>query len=101
MGKKYIEENIEKLRKQRDDKIEGSYRQLVVKTYVYIRKGIQMSHLDYTNPKYSDISQAVFGNKNQERVIRGYIKDLNKSGYISVYGVGADKEIKILKELDF
>jgi len=24
MGKKYIEENIEKLRKQRDDKIKGS-----------------------------------------------------------------------------
>ena len=101
MGKKYIEENIEKLRKQKEDRIKGGYRELVVKTYVYIRKGIEMSHKDYVNPKYSDISKAVFGNRNEERKIRGFIKDLDKSNYISVYGVGEDKEIKILKELDF
>ncbi len=101
MGKKYIEENIEILRKQRDDKIKGSYREYVVKVYVYLRKGIKMSNTNYCNPKYSDMSKAIFGNRNDERKIRGYIKDLRKSGYISVYGVGEDKEIKIVKELDF
>ena len=38
MGKKYIEDNIEKLRKQRDDNVVGGYRDLVVKTYKYIQK---------------------------------------------------------------
>jgi murein L,D-transpeptidase YafK len=101
MGKKYIEENLEILRKQRDDKIKGSYREYVVKVYVYLRKGIQLSKTDFCNPKYSDMSKAIYGNRNEERKIRSFIKDLNKSGYISVYGVGEEKEIKILKELDF
>jgi len=101
MGKKYIEENIEKLRKQRDDKIKGSYREYVVKVYVYLRKGIQKSGTDFCNPKYSDISNAIYGNKNQESKIRSFIKDLNKSGYITIYGAGTEKEIKIVKELDF
>jgi len=43
MGKKYIEENIEKLRKQRDDRIKDGYRAYVVKVYVYLRKGIELS----------------------------------------------------------
>lgn len=101
MGKKYIEENIEILRKQRDDKVKGSYREYVVKVYVYIKKGIKMSKTDFVNPKYSDISKAVYGDRNQESKIRSFIKDLRKSGYITVYGVGPDKEIKIIKELDF
>lgn len=101
MGKKYIEDNIEKLRKQRDEKIKGSYREYVVKVYVYLRKGITMSGKDYCNPKYSDMSKAIFGNRNEESRIRSFIKDLRKSGYISVYGVGDEKEIKIVKELDF
>ncbi len=101
MGKKYIEENIEVLRKQRDDKIKGSYRYYCVKVYVYIKKGIEMSSTNYCNPKYSDMSKAIFGNRNDERKIRSFIKDLRKSGYISVYGVGDEKEIKIVKDLDF
>jgi len=101
MGKKYIEENIEILRKQRDDKIKGSYREYVVKVYVYLRKGIQLSSTDYCNPKYSDMSKAIYGSWNEESKIRSFIKDLKKSGYITVYGVGPEKEIKIVKELDF
>lgn len=99
--KKYILDNIETLRKQRDDKIKGSYRESVVKVYVYLKKGIKMSKTDYCNPKYSDMSKALFGDRNQERKIRSFIKDLRNSGYISVYGVGSEKEIKIIKELDF
>ena len=101
MGKKYIEENIEKLRKQRDDRIKDGYRAYVVKVYVYLRKGIEMSKTDYCNPKYSDMSKAIYGDRNQESKIRAFIKDLKKSGYITVYGVGTEKEIKIVKELDF
>ena len=101
MGKKYIEDNIEKLRKQKEDRVTDGYRHYVVKVYVYIRKGIELSKTDYCNPKYSDISNAIYGNKNEESRIRSFIKDLKKSGYITVYGAGADKEIKIVKELDF
>jgi hypothetical protein len=101
MGKKYIEENIEKLRRQRDEKVKDSYREYVVKVYVYIRKGIQLSKTDYCNPRYTDISKAIYGNGNQESKIRSFIKDLRDSGYITVYGVGTEKEIKIVKELDF
>ena len=101
MGKKYIEENIEKLRKQRDDNIVGSYRDLVVKTYQYIQNQINKSRSNFCNPKNADISKTVYGNRNQESNIRGFIKDLKKSGYITVYGVGLEKEIKIIKELDF
>lgn len=101
MGKKYIEENIEKLRKQKEDGIVGGYREYVIKVYVYIRKGIKLSNTDFCNPKYSDISNAIYGNKNEESKIRSFIKDLKKSGYITVYGVGTEKEIKIVKELDF
>ena len=43
MGKKYIEDNIETLRKQRDDKVVGGYRDLVVKTYDFIQKKIKKS----------------------------------------------------------
>ncbi len=101
MGKKYIEENIEKLRKQRDENVVGGYRDLVVKTYQYIQKQIKKSGSSFRNPKNTDISKAVFGNGNQESRIRGFIKDLKTSGYISVYGIGVDREIKILKDLDF
>lgn len=101
MGKMYITDNIEKLRKQKADRDVTGYRHFVVKVYVYLRKGVELSKTDYCNPKYSDISQAIYGNKNQESKIRSFIKDLKKSGYITVYGVGAEKEIKIVKDLDF
>jgi len=101
MSKKYIEKNIEKLRKQRDDNIVGSYRDLVVKTYQYIQKQINKSGLSFRNPKNADISKAVYGNRNQESNIRLFIKDLKNSGYITVYGVGLEREIKIIKDLDF
>lgn len=101
MGKKYIEENIETLRKQRDDNVMGGYRDLVVKTYQYLNKEFKKSKTGFCNPKYSDISKAVYGTRNEERKIRGFIKDLSKSGYISVYGVGTEKEVKIAKKLDF
>lgn len=101
MGKKYIETNIEKIRQQRDENIIGSYGDLVAKTFNYLKKQISRSKNNYCNPKNSDISNVVFGNKNQESRIRGFIKDLRQSGYISVYGAGVEKEIKIIKELDF
>jgi hypothetical protein len=101
MSKKYIEDNIEVLRKQRDDKIVGGYRDLVAKTYQYIHDAISKSTLGYCNPKNADISKAIFGNRNQERRIRGFISDLRKSGYITVYGIGLEQEVKIKKELDF
>jgi hypothetical protein len=99
--KKYIEENIEKLRQDKENKVVGGYRDQVFKTFIYLKKGIKMSKTDYVNPKYSDISKVVFGSRNEERKIRGLIKDLKNSGYISVYGVGEHKEIKILKDIDF
>lgn len=101
MGKKYIEDNIEKLRQDRDNNVKGGYREQVFKTFIYIKKGIKMSNTDYVNPKYSDISKVVLGTRNEESKIRGFIKDLKKSGYITVYGAGVDKEIKILKDIDF
>lgn len=99
--KKYIEDNIEKLRQDKENNVKGGYREQVFKTFVYIKKGINMSNTDYINPKYSDISKVVFGSRNEERKIRSLIKDLKNSGYISVYGVGKEKEIKILKDIDF
>lgn len=101
MGKKYIEENIEALRKQRDENVLGGYRDLVVKTYKYIQKEITKSKTGFCNPKNSDISKVLYGNKNEERKVRGFIKDLKKSDYLSVYGVGLEREVKILKKLDF
>ena len=101
MGKKYIEENIEMLRKQRDDKVEGGYRDYVSKTYAYIEKKIAKSGNGYCNPKNMDVSNAVFGNKREEAKVRGFIKDLKKSEYLSVEGTGADRKVMILKELDF
>jgi len=101
MGKKYIEENIEKLRKQRDDNVIGGYRDLVVKTYKYIKKQFDKSKSGYCNPKNSDISNFVYGNKNEESKIRSFIKDLKKSHYITVYGIGEEREVKIIKDLDF
>ncbi len=101
MGKKYIEDNIEKLRKQRDDNVVGSYREQVVKTYEYIQKQINKSKSGFCNPKNSDISKVVYGNRNQENNIRGFIKDLRQSGYITVYGAGLEREVKIVKDLDF
>lgn len=101
MMKKYIEDNIEKLRQDKENNVKGGYRDQVFKTFIYIKKGIKMSKTDFTNPKYSDISKVVFGTRNEERRIRGLIKDLKNSGYISVYGVGSEKEIKILKDIDF
>lgn len=101
MGKKYIEENIEKLRKQRDENIIGGYRDLVVKTYKYLEKKIEKSSKDFCNPKNADVSNAVFGNRNEEEKIRGYIKDLRKSGYISIEDTGMKRKVKITKELDF
>ena len=101
MAKKYIQDNIETLRKQRDDKVVGGYRDLVVKTYEYIQKQIKKSGSSFRNPNKSAMSKVVFGNGNQESRIRGFIKDLKNSGYITVYGVGEEREIKIIKELDF
>jgi hypothetical protein len=101
MAKKYIEENIEKLRKQRDDNVVGSYREQVVKTYEYIQKQIKKSKSGFCNPKNADISKVIYGNRNQEKKIRGFIKDLRQSGYITVYGVGLEREVKIVKDLDF
>ncbi|MBI9010462.1 MAG: hypothetical protein JEZ05_10600 [Tenericutes bacterium] len=101
MSKKYIEDNLETLRKQRDENVVGGYRDLVVKTYKYIQQDIKKSKTDFCNPKNSDISKAIYGNRNQERKIRGYINDLRKSGYISIYGIGLEQEVKITKELDF
>ena len=40
MAKKYIEDNIDKLRKQKEDNVVGGYRDNVVKTYLYIQKAI-------------------------------------------------------------
>lgn len=101
MSKKYIEENIETLRKQRDDKVVGGYRDLVVKTYKYIQQEIKRSTKGFCNPNSAEISKAIYGNPHQERKIRGFITDLRKSGYLSVYGIGLQQEIKITKALDF
>ena len=101
MGKKYIEENIELLRKQKADNITGSYRDLFAKTYQYLAKKIEKSGNDFCNPKNADVSNSVFGNKTNESKVRGYITDLRKSEYISIEGIGMDRKIKILKELDF
>jgi len=88
MEKKYIEKNIDRLRKQRDENIIGGYRDLVVKTYNYIERKIKKSGVDYCNPKNNDISNAVFENKNEGARIRGFVNDLKKSGYISVENSG-------------
>jgi hypothetical protein len=101
MDIKYIEENIEILRKQRDENIVGGYRDFVVQTYNYIEKKIAKSATDFCNPKNMDVSNAVFGNRKQEKKIRGYIADLKKSGYLLIEGVGADREVRIIKSLDF
>ena len=101
MGKQYILDNIDKLRKQKEDKVVGGYRDLVVKTYKYINKQIKYSDKNFCNPKNADISNVVFGNRNQESRIRGFIKDLKQSGYLTVYGIGTEREVKITKDIDF
>mgnify|MGYP006883057225 CR=1 FL=1 len=101
MGKKYIEENLEKLRKQRDENVLGGYRDLVVKTYTFVEKKIAKSGQGFCNPKNADISNAVFGNRREDDKIRGFMKDLKKSGYISIDDVGENRKVRIIKELDF
>ncbi len=73
----------------------------MAKTYTYLEKLIVESGKDYCNPQNADISEAVFGNRLGEAKIRGYIKDLRKSDYLSNEGAGMDRQVKLLKELDF
>lgn len=101
MSKKYIEENIEKLRKQRDDKVVGGYRDYVIKTYDFLALKISEAKKDYCNPKNHEVSEAVFGTRESEAKARGYIKDLKKSGYITVSNAGENRKIRITKEIDF
>ncbi|AIO18489.1 hypothetical protein KQ51_00609 [Candidatus Izimaplasma bacterium HR1] len=101
MGKKYISDNLDMLRKQRDEKILGGYRDNVAKTYKFIENLIADSSKEYCNPKHSEISKAVFGNELGEAKIRGYLKDLKKSDYLSNEGAGMERQIKLLKPLDF
>ena len=101
MSKKYIEDNIEKLRKQRDEKIVGGYRELVIKTYDFLVWKVSEAKKDYCNPKNHEISEAVFGTRDSEIKVRGYVKDLKKSGYISVSNQGENRKIRITKEIDF
>ena len=101
MSKKYIEENIEKLRKQRDEKVEGGYRDLVVKTYDFLALKISEAKKDYCNPKNYEVSEAVFGTRDGVTRTRGFIKDLKKSGYITVSNTGENRKIRITKEIDF
>ena len=69
MGKKYIEENLEILKKQRDDKVVGGYRDLVVKTYNYINKNISMSGLEYSTLRNREISKGLFKTFKEESKI--------------------------------
>ena len=101
MSKKYIEENLEKLRKQRDDKVVGGYRDLVIKTYDFLALKVSEAKKDYCNPKNHEVSEAVFGTKESETKVRGYIKDLKKSGYITVSNAGENRKIRIIKKIDF
>ena len=101
MQNRYIEENIEELRKQRDTDVVGGYRDLVVKTYNYIEKKINQSEKGYCNPRNKDICKAVFGHKKAEEKIRGFVKDLKISEYISTEDVGVDRKVRILKKIDF
>jgi hypothetical protein len=101
MSKKYIEDNIEKLRKQRDENVVGGYRDLAVKTYEFLALKISEARKDYCNPKNHEISEAVFGTRESEARARGFIKDLRKSGYITVSNTGENRKIRITKEIDF
>lgn len=101
MGKKYIEDNLEILRKQRDDKVKGGYRDLVVKTYNYIEKNISRSRLDYSVLRNREISKGLFQTFKEEAKIRGFVNDLRKSDYLSVENIDDERRIKILKKINF
>jgi hypothetical protein len=101
MSKKYIEENLEKLKKQRDEQVMGGYRDNVVKTYDFLAWKVSEANKDYCNPKNYEVSEAVFGTRGEETKVRGYIKDLKKSEYITVSNSGENRKIRIKKPINF
>lgn len=99
--KKYIEENIDKLRAQRDQNDNEGYRFYVAGTYNYIKNAIKESKKEYCNPRNKDVALSLYGDIAQELRIRGFVKDLRKSEYITVIGTGSKRQIRIIKDLDF
>jgi len=99
--KKYIEENIELLRAQRDEKTPGTYREALAKTYIYIKNKCDKSDLGICTLKNRDIANAVFGSVKEDSKVKGIIQDLKRSAYITTEGIAPDRQIKIIKALDF
>ncbi|MBN2605355.1 MAG: hypothetical protein JXR62_06015 [Bacilli bacterium] len=100
-NKKYIEENIELLRSQRDEKTPNSYREALAKTLLFIKSKCDRSGQNICTLKNRDIAHAVFGSVKEDTKVKRIIQDLKRSDYISVEGDALDRQIKMLKELDF
>lgn len=101
MAKKYIEENIELLRSQRDEKIPGTYREALAKTLGYLEIKCNKSDSGVCNLPNRDIAYAVFGSVKDDTKVKRILQDLKRSEYISTEGIVPDRKIMILKELDF
>ena len=99
--------SIEELEKKksylRNQKItkSGSYADLLTDTYNCIKKLINNSDKDYCNPYDADISQYIYGNRLQLTMIRKFLYELKIMGYIEIHKAGTNREIYIIKDLDF
>ncbi len=96
-----IEEQIEYLKKQKRGEISGGFADLLTCTYNFLTDQLSLAKVDYCNPFDSDICRAVYGDAYHIPMIRKFMYRLQKMGYISIIGSGRERQIRILKTLDF
>jgi hypothetical protein len=95
------ENQIEYLRKQKNENICGGYAELLTSTYNYLKAQIENTDCGYCNPYDSDICKVVYGNSYHITMIRKYIYKLKALGYISIEGYNVNRKIMLIKPLDF
>lgn len=103
LTKEELEEKLSWLRQQRDGLIEGNYRNYLARIYSFIKSECEKSPNGFCNPYPWQCNDAAYPyeSKPYSKVGLEYCRDLEQLGYISIVGYGADKQIRILKPLDF
>ena len=92
---------IQYLRDQRDGKICGGYRDLLVATYQSLCSFCAKNPHGWCNPYNNQVCMDVYGNTYHVPMIAGYINALKELGYIRIVGRGAERKIYIQIEIDF
>lgn len=98
--KKSVNDKLEYLRKQRSGEAEGGYYLALEETFKYIEKKISESRTDYCNPTFYEIGVAIYGGGRRTMVMK-FLDELVYLGNISIEGKGADRQVRILKPLEF